>query len=230
MTLSASPRAHGLLVGDRVEIAEDAEIGAYVVIYDDVIVAGGAVVEDNVVLGKTDVGGRGSAERHLRVGSGARVCTGAIVFAGVTIGDGAVLGDQTYVRQGAQIGAKTVLGRGAGVGPDAVIGERVRLQNNAMIVAGSVVEDDVFVGPNFFSMDDNTIGRRPAGVERQPCRLGRGCRIGGSVTLLPGVTVGEEAFIAAGALVTRDVPARARVMGSPARVVEPVPGDDFFEG
>jgi UDP-2-acetamido-3-amino-2,3-dideoxy-glucuronate N-acetyltransferase len=84
------------------------------------------------------------------------------------------------------------------------------------------VEDDVFVAPGVITTNDPTAGRRAPGQELRGPRLRRACRIGAGAVLLPGVEIGEEAFVAAGAVVTADVPARAVVMGVPARVVREV--------
>jgi UDP-2-acetamido-3-amino-2,3-dideoxy-glucuronate N-acetyltransferase len=102
------------------------------------------------------------------------------------------------------------------------VGERVKLQTGAYITAWSLVEDDVFVAPGVTLTNDQTMGRRRAGDELRGAVLRRACRVGGGAVLLPGVEVGEEAFVAAGALVTRDVPARTLVMGVPARIVREV--------
>jgi acetyltransferase-like isoleucine patch superfamily enzyme len=104
----------------------------------------------------------------------------------------------------------------------------VRLQTNAYITAWSVVEDDVFVAPGVVLTNDPTAGRRRGGEELRGATLRRACRIGGGAVLLPGVEVGEEAFVAAGAVVTADVPARAVVMGVPARVVREVAEEELL--
>ncbi len=77
--------------------------------------------------------------------------------------------------------------------------------------------------------NDDTMGRIPEGYSMRGATLRRACRIGGGAVLVPGVEVGEEAFVAAGAVVTADVPARAVVMGVPARVVREVPDDELLE-
>jgi acetyltransferase-like isoleucine patch superfamily enzyme len=145
----------------------------------------------------------------------------AVVLAGARLGEGSVVADQAHVRERSEIGAESVVGRGASVENDVRIGARVKLQTGAYITAWSVVEDDVFVAPGVLLTNDPTAGRR-GGEELRGALLRRACRIGGGAVLLPGVEVGEEAFVAAGAVVTRDVPARALVMGVPARVVREV--------
>jgi acetyltransferase-like isoleucine patch superfamily enzyme len=92
-----------------------------------------------------------------------------------------------------------------------------------------VLEEDVFVGPGVTTTNDHTMARHG---DESPLRgpvLRRACRVGGGAVLAPGVEIGEEAFVAAGALVTRDVPTRAVVMGVPARVVREVKDADLLE-
>jgi acetyltransferase-like isoleucine patch superfamily enzyme len=92
-----------------------------------------------------------------------------------------------------------------------------------------VVEDDVFVGPCAMTTNDNTMARHPAGAQILGATLRRACRVGGGAVLLPGVEIGDEAFVAAGAVVTNDVPSRALVMGVPARVVRQVADEELLE-
>ena len=105
----------------------------------------------------------------------------------------------------------------------------MRIQTNVYLTAFSVVEDDVFVGPCACTTNDDTMARHDPDMELRGALLRRACRIGGGALLTPGVEVGEEAFVAAGALITRDVPPRAVVMGVPARVVREVGDEDLLE-
>jgi acetyltransferase-like isoleucine patch superfamily enzyme len=170
----------------------------------------------------------GEAPGPARLGDGVAIGAGAVVLAGALIGAGCIVGDQAHVRERTTIGEGTVVGRGVSVENDVSVGARVKLQTNAYITAWSVVEDDVFVAPGVVLTNDPTAGRRRAGEELRGATLRRACRIGGGAVLLPGVEVGEEAFVAAGAVVTADVPARALVMGVPARVVREVPEGEWL--
>jgi acetyltransferase-like isoleucine patch superfamily enzyme len=233
--LAASDRGPNLWVGERVEIAAGVVLGVGVVLYDDVVLEAGVVVQDHVVLGKAPTLGPRSSARGggdagpLVVASGATVCTGAVVFAGARIGPGAIIGDQTHVRERAIVGAGTVIGRGSALGPAASVGARVRIQNSAWITGWTTVEDDVFVGPGVMTMNDDTMGRLDPGASLTGPVLRRACRVGGGVLLTPGVEIGEEAFVGAGAVVTRDVPARTRVLGLPARARGDVPDDQTLD-
>ncbi len=221
-SLRPSDRAPNLLVGAGVAIAADVTIGANVVLYDGVRVGPGVVIQDGVVLGKQPVlGVLSSAPRDpapaLEIGRGAVVCTSAIVMAGARVGERANIGERAHVRERARIGAGTVVGPGAAVGVEARIGERVTLQTMAWITGFTVVEDNVFVGPGVTTMNDDSMKRRSATKPLTAPVLRRACRVGVGVLLTPGVEVGEEAYVAAGAIVTRDVPAHGMVMGIPAR-------------
>ena len=231
--LRADPRAPGLLLGDDVQIADDVSFGANVIVHAATTVAAGAVIEDGAVLGKRPrLAGSSAAHGdvgRLQLAPGVVVCSGAIVFAGATLGEEAIVGDQSFVRERCTIGAGSVIGRGSVVDNDVSVGARVRVQTNVYLTAFSIIEDDVFVGPGVVTTNDDTMARHPPGAPLRGATLRRACRIGAAAVLTPGVQIGEEAFVAAGALVTSDVPARAVVMGAPARVVRDVPDDDLLE-
>jgi acetyltransferase-like isoleucine patch superfamily enzyme len=151
------------------------------------------------------------------------------VFAGAEIGTGAIVGDQAQVRERARIGEDTVIGRGSAIDNDVSIGARVRIQTNCYVTAYSTIEDEVFMAPAVITTNDNSMARHPRDAAIRGATLRRACRVGARVVLLPGVEVGEEAFVAAGSVVTRDVPARAVVMGAPARRLRDVPDEDLIE-
>lgn len=232
--MQLSDRAPGLVLGAGVVLPDDVALGAHVVIHDGTVVGAGCEIQDGAVLGKPPKLSRHSTAARasvtpLSVEAGAVVCAGAVVFAGARIGAGAIVGDQAYVRERATIGAGTVIGRGSTVDNDVVVGERVRVQTSVYLTAYSVIEDDVFVGPGAVLTNDHTMSRHGPEYVLEGALLRRACRIGGGVVITPGVEVGEEAYVAAGAVVTRDVPRRAVVMGVPARYVRDVGDDDLLE-
>ncbi|HEX8085560.1 MAG TPA: DapH/DapD/GlmU-related protein [Solirubrobacteraceae bacterium] len=229
--LAQSNLAAGLMLGSDVELGEGWTLGPRVTLHDGTVLGDGCVVEGDVVLGKRPRLARTSAAAGrpvgpLVVGARATFCWGCVVFAGAEIGDEVIVGDQAYVRERARIGAGTVVGRGSAIDNDVTIGARVRIQTDVYVTAGSIVEDDVFLGPRAVTTNDDTMNR---GGTLAGAVLRRACRIGGGAVLVPGVEVGEEAYVAAGAVVTKDVPPRAVVMGVPARVVREVPDEDLLD-
>ena len=92
-----------------------------------------------------------------------------------------------------------MIGRGTAVDNDVSIGARVKIQTNCYITAGTVIEDEVFIGPGATLMNDDTMGRHPRAEGPDAPTLRRGCRVGGGSVICPGVEIGEEAFVGAGA-------------------------------
>jgi acetyltransferase-like isoleucine patch superfamily enzyme len=232
--LRPSDRAPGLLVGEGVELPDDIELGANVVIHTGVELAGGVRIQDAAIVGKALVLGRRS-RAELRgpattfIGQGATIAAGAVVVAGAAIDAGAFIGDQAHVRERAVVGGNSAVGRGSAVDNDVVVGERVRIQTGCYVTAFSRVEDDVFIGPGVYTFNDNAMGRHAKGAQLSGPTLRRACRIGGGAMILPGIVVGEEAFVATGSVVTRDVPPRTLVMGSPAKLVREIGDEELIE-
>ncbi|MDQ3770191.1 MAG: N-acetyltransferase [Actinomycetota bacterium] len=233
--LRPDERGPGLYVGDGVVLGEGVEIGTHVTIHDGTVVGDGCVLEDGAVLGKVPKLARRSsaagrpAPAPARIGARVTVCSGAVLFAGASVGDEAILGDQSYVRERAVIGERTVIGRGAAVDNDVRVDARCSVQTLVYLTAFSVVEDDVFVGPCAMTTNDDTMSRHGPENALRGATLRRACRIGGGAVLVPGVEVGEEAFVAAGAVVTADVPARGFMVGMPARRVRDVADAELLE-
>jgi UDP-2-acetamido-3-amino-2,3-dideoxy-glucuronate N-acetyltransferase len=228
--LHASDRAPGLLLGEGVTLPEDAAVGGNVVVHAGTVLGADVRLGDGCVIGKAPVLGASSTtprrpSEPAVLGDRVAVGAGAVVLAGARLGDGCVVADQAHVRERAEIGVDTVVGRASAVDYEVKVGARVRIQTGAYITARSVVEDDVFIAPGVQLTNDPTAGRR-RGEDLRGAILRRACRIGGGAVLLPGVEVGEEAFVGAGAVVTRDVPAGAVVIGVPARVVREVPPEE----
>jgi acetyltransferase-like isoleucine patch superfamily enzyme len=163
------------------------------------------------------------------IGEGTIIGGHAIIHSGVEIGAGARIGDHAQVRDRARIGPGAVVGSFTSVDPEVEIGDRTSIQTRCYITGGTVIEADVFVGPGVTLTNDNTMDRHDHSYKLRGALLRRGCRIGGGSVICPGVEVGEEAFVAAGAVVTKDVAPRAVVVGVPARRIRTVPDEDLLE-
>ena len=210
------------------EIHPTATVYPGTVLGEDVKVLEGAVVGKQPTLSPRSTAKRDSLP-PAELGDGTIVSTGAIVFAGTRIGARVILGDQSCVRERVTIGDDVVVGRGSLVENDTTIGALTKIQADAYITAYSILEDNVFIAPCVVTTNDNFMGRteqRHALVQGPTIR--RGARVGGGAVLCPGVEIGEEAFVGAGAVVTKDVPARKIVVGNPARVLRDVPEEELL--
>jgi acetyltransferase-like isoleucine patch superfamily enzyme len=206
-----------------------AEIDATAVVHEGTVLGEGVRVLEYAVVGKQPVlGSKSTAKRDplppATIGDGTVISTGAIVFAGATIGAGCIVGDQACVRERVTLGDDVVVGRGSLVENDTTVGRGTRIQADAYITAYSTLEEDVFIAPRVVTTNDNFMGRTEQRKElMKGPTIRRGARVGGGAVLLPGIEVGEEAFVGAGAVVTKDVPPKTIVYGNPARPVRDVP-------
>ncbi|HXK60592.1 MAG TPA: acyltransferase [Acidobacteriota bacterium] len=144
----------------------------------------------------------------------------AFVDEGAEVGEGTKIWHFSHVMKGARIGKRCILGQNVNVDGGTVIGDNVKIQNNVSVYTGTVIEDDVFLGPS--CVLTNVTNPRSQ-VNRhslyEKTVLKRGCSIGANATVVCGVTIGKYAFVGAGAVVTKDVPDYALVVGNPARQV-----------
>ncbi len=147
-----------------------------------------------------------------------RIHPSAIVDEGAQLGAGTQVWHFAHVCAGARIGPECSLGQGVFVANDVHIGARVKIQNNVSVYDAVTLEDDVFCGPSMvFTNVINPRAAVPRKNEYRRTRVQRGASLGANCTIVCGTTVGEYAFVGAGAVVSRDVPAYALVVGVPAR-------------
>jgi acetyltransferase-like isoleucine patch superfamily enzyme len=212
-----------------------AEVAGSAIVYPGTVLGEGVKILEGAVVGKQpSLSPRSTAKREelppAELAAGTIVSTGAIVFAGSRIGERVIVGDQACIRERVTVGDDVVIGRGSLVENDTTIGARTRIQAEAYVTAYSTLEDDVFIAPCVVTTNDDFMGRtekRHALMKGPTIR--RGARVGGGAILCPGVEIGEEAFVGAGAVVTKDVPPRKLVVGNPARVLRDVPDDELLE-
>jgi len=211
------------------------EIHPTAIVYPGTKLGEGVNVLEHAVVGKQpSLSPRSTAKREelppAEIGDGTIVSTGAVVFAGTKVGGRVILGDQSCVRERVVVGDDVVIGRGSLVENDTTIGAMTKVQADAYITAYSTIEEHVFIAPCVVTTNDNFMGRTERRHEliKGPT-IRRGARIGGGAILLPGIEIGEEAFVGAGAVVTKNVEPRMIVVGNPARVMRAVSADEMLE-
>lgn len=154
------------------------------------------------------------------IGDGSTIRAGTIVYADVVTGDRLQTGHGALIREETILGDDVVVGTNAVIDGQTTIGSRVSLQTGAYVPTRTIIGDDVFLGPHAVLTNDPYPVRTEQELEGP--ELEDGVSISANATILPGVTVGEGSFVAAGATVTRDVPSNRLAIGTPARF-EPLP-------
>jgi UDP-2-acetamido-3-amino-2,3-dideoxy-glucuronate N-acetyltransferase len=142
----------------------------------------------------------------------------AYIDQGCEIGEGTKIWHFSHIMANCKIGKNCNIGQNVVVSPDVILGNNVKVQNNVSIYTGVTCEDDVFLGPSMvFTNVTNPRSAISRKSEYLPTKVGKGATIGANATIVCGNTIGSYAFIGAGAVVTKDVPDYALVMGNPSR-------------
>ena len=229
--------AESVIIGHNVIIGDGVEIGHNVVIHDFVEIGNNCKIFDGTILGKKPAKASMSALTEdkenmppLVIGNLVTIGAGCVIYRGAVISDMAFFGDLATVREDVEIGTGTIIGRGVTVENKVQIGKKCKIESNAYITAMSTIEDYCFIAPCVAFSNDNFLGRTE---ERKKHFKGpilrKGARIGVGAALLPGVEIGEDALVAAGSVVTKNVPPRVIVMGAPAKFLRDVPEDQLIE-
>lgn len=240
-------------VGKNVKLGKGVVIRANVIIEDDCIINDDVIIDYGTVIRSCTAIGKGSSIGvnaivgqapsrartstlsadpdlpGLMVGENCQICAGAIVYAGTVLGSGCFIADSAQVREHCRLGENVIVGHASTIENNCIIGDRTKIQTGVCIVAGSVLEEDVFIAPMVTTTNDNFVARTEERFKyRKGVTVKKGGRIAGNAVILPGVTIGQEALVAAGSVVTKDVPAFKVVMGIPARVVRDVPPEQII--
>ncbi|MDP4177085.1 MAG: acyltransferase [Bacillota bacterium] len=227
---------HFVVIDEDVVIGKNCKIGNNVIIHKGTKVGDNIRIDDNSVIGKLPMKSINSAIKNSDnilpavIGSNTIIGTGVIIYAGCNIGEYVLIADLSTIRENVRIGEKTIIGRGVAVENFCNIGSYCKLETNVYITAYSEIEDYVFIAPGVVTSNDNFASRTK---ERFKCFKGvtikRGGRIGAQATLLPGKIINEDAFVAAGSVVTKNVNKNVIVAGNPARYMKDVPEEQLLK-
>lgn len=243
----------GCVLADNVRIGSKAELGCYVtverlaVLEEETDIGHHSVVCTGTIIGKgTSIGSNSAIGKPpkasamstvkaceqlspLKIGNNCIIGCSSVIYAAAYLDEGVFIGDRTLIRERCAVGAKTVVGSGCTVENDTKIGAYTKIQTGAYITAYMEIGERVFIAPMVTTTNDNFMGRTEKRFRYiKGAVIKRGARIGGGAILLPGVEIGEETFVAAGSLVTRDTPPRKVVMGIPAKIVKYVPPEELL--
>lgn len=183
---------------------------------------GTAEIDSDVILcyPKSD-----GTQKKVIIGDKARIRSGTVIYSGVELGERLNTGHHVVIRENCKVGNRSSIGTGVKCEMDTIIGNNVSVETQCHITAKMVIEDYVFLGGFVGTTNDNRMlwRREGHGQFLKGPTLKFGCRIGSGAILLPAVTIGREAMIGAGAVITKDVPDYKVVMGVPGKIVGDVP-------
>jgi len=226
-----------IVIEEGAVIGEGCVIGHHVVIHRGSRIGVGVRIDDHAVIGKLPLSAKRSrttrAGRTLEptvIGDSSLIGTGAIIYAGASIGTGVLVADTASIREEVTIGDFTIIGRNATIENRVTIGARCKIQADVYICAYSEIGDDCFIAPCAATSNDNFAGRWKERTKYyKGVTIEKGGRIAVNATILPGKVIGPDGMVAAGAVVTKDVPEGVVVAGNPARRLRDVPENQLLK-
>jgi len=224
------------IIEPNVIIGDNCQFGYNVVIRSGTIIGDNVRIDDNAVIGKYPMRASLSIFKKdlnlspASIGDNCMIGSNAVIYIGADIANDVMVADLASIRENTSIGEFTIIGRGVTVENYVKIGKRCKLESNCYITAFSELEDYVFIAPGVVTSNDNYIGRTKERFKYfKGVTVKRGGRIGAGAVILPGKVIGDDALVAAGSVVTKDVPARKVVIGMPAKVIRDVSVEQLIE-
>ncbi|MBS4179630.1 N-acetyltransferase [Lederbergia citrea] len=213
-----------VVIEENVKIGDHVTIGHHVIIKKDTNIGNYAQIGELTVLGKSASSNKKmnrKPEKDLEpliIGDHVIVGCNSVIYRGVKLETGIFIGDLASIREKVTVGEDSIIGRNAMVETNTKIGKRVTIQTGSYITADMVIEDEVFIGPCCSTSNDKYMGE--GNFKHQGPIIRRGAKIGNNATLLPAVTIGENAIVGAGSVITKDVPANNTIVGNPGRIIK----------
>lgn len=224
------------VISDSAVIGKGTVIGSFVTIYENSVIGENVRIDDGAIIGKSPMKSLMSATTAVHelspaeIADGAMIGAYAVIYKSAKIGANCLVADLATVREDVTIGEKTVIGRNATIENKTTVGSFTKIQTNAYITAFSSVGSHCFVAPGVVTSNDNYAGRDKERLDKfKGVTLEDGARIGAGATILPGIKILRDGFVAAGAVVTKDVPQKMIVAGNPARILKEVPYGQLLE-
>jgi acetyltransferase-like isoleucine patch superfamily enzyme len=210
---------HNVIIEDDVRVGTGCEIGHAVVIHAGTVIGDNVSIAANSVVGKQPRSGASSRRKTgsklpLQIGDGVVIGACVVLYAGTVIEEDVLVADLAGIREDCHISRAAIIGRSVMVECHAFVGPRSRIQTASHLTGNVVIEEDVFLGAEVVTMNDNTMGRGVS--EYSGPRIKKRARVGCNATILPGVVIGEDAIVGAGAVVTKDIPDGQTYVGVPA--------------
>lgn len=222
----------GTSIAEFAVIRDGAQIGANCIIHPNVVVESGAIIGDGVEIfpgayvGKAPkaIGAISRApdfKRFLRVGSRCSIGPSSVIYYDVEIGDSTLIGDGASIREQCRIGSNSIIGRHVTMNYDVTIGDRTKVMDHTWLCGNMTVGDDVFISGGVLTANDNSLGRSGyISHEQRGPAIEDHAMIGAGAILLPNISIGRGAIVAAGSIVTKSVPPAKTALGAPARILE----------
>lgn len=219
-----------------VEIGDNCNIGSNVVIKRGTQIGKNVKIEDSAVLGKLPNKSKRSAvtekvvTKDLKIDNDVIIGANSILYKGAVIGNDCYIADMATVREYVTVDNNTIVGRGVAIENKCSIGKNCKIETNAYITAFSEIGDYCFIAPNVSTANDKYTARTKKRFDKyKGLKAEKGARIGLNATILPGIVLGEDCLVGAGAVVTKDVKSKKVVAGVPAKVVGDVPEEQLLE-
>lgn len=211
-------------IGENCKIGDNVIIHHNVVIYDGTEIGDGTEIFDGAVIGRNPKGS-GNLIHKLEdnyppviIGKNCVIGANAVIYADNIFEDNVLLGDCAQLREGCRLKKHSLVAKLCTLNHHVVVGENSKVMDNTHITARTIIEDNVFIGVGIASANDNNMRIKGSEVSKESViTFKKGCKIGSGSIILPGITIGENAVVGAGSVVTKSVNDDSTVMGVPAK-------------